>query len=190
MCIADGATEVAAAGEASRRPLPFLRALALIPVGIYVIWFILKPLDTYRDGVNRRYARGVSVDLPGAERLRRPPNQVRKLHAVVDGIDRNCTSFLTLPGLNSLYLYTQQRPPVVLNGPWPWFFSAAEQGEIVDAVRGDAGLCVVGAPSVLDFWAALAGDFDDVRDRPLAQFMNRRFSRLRDYDGVYIDVRR
>jgi hypothetical protein len=195
LCIADGSLQVRAAAATWQQRSGLWRSAwqtaALAPAVAFAIWFALGPLDEYRAEVKERFDSAVPLGLPGAERLRAPADQAAQVNAVVDTIERRCDSFLTLPGLNSFYIFARQEPPVVLNGPWPFFFTAAEQREIVADVRDDRRLCVVRSPSVLQFWSGFAADeYTGVPNRPLVRFVRNQFEPIRGYSGIFVDVRR
>lgn len=194
MCLADGSLHIRAAA-ATWRSSPIWQGawqtVALVPAAAFALWFAQGPLNDFRNEVRLKYESGESLALAGTTRLHLPADQVAQLGGVVDGIESNCDSFITLPGLNSFYLYTGQEPPVVLNGPWPFFFTAEQQREIVSDLRDDRRLCVVRSPFVLAFWTGFAAkEYDGIPQRPLIRFIDNRFKTVADYGGILLDVRR
>jgi hypothetical protein len=92
--------------------------------------------------------------LPGAESVRMPARQVTQLRQLVAAIDRGCSSFVTFPGMNSLYIWTGQEPPSDLRyGVWWLIPDAADQQAIVKKLEGQPRLCVVKNQTLIDFWA-------------------------------------
>jgi hypothetical protein len=194
ICIGDGIEELSRL-ETRLAPDPRAwRGLALLPVVAFALWFVLTPLRQFNSDQGDLYEAGVPLDLPGAERVRLGPDRVGQLQDLVAGIREHCRSFLTIPGMNSLYLWTEQGPPTGMNGTdWMWFFDTAQQQAIVDQVRGMDGLCVVRNDALIDFWE---GGHGAVPDRPLVRFITRNFKvafrypiTILSYD-VALDIRR
>lgn len=186
VCVADGVGELTAAGRALTRPVLW-RPAALTCVVAFGAWVCFVPLHRYSDRVHAAYAAGVSLDLPGAQRVRLPQVRVETLHAVIRSLSRDCETYLSLPGLNSFYLFTGEQPPAVLMGPWPWVLTADDQREILREVRDLPSLCVVRQDYILAVWGIIAGD---VPDRPLVRFIERRFRTVDEYGGYEVQVRR
>ena len=93
------------------------------------------------------------LDLPGAASMRLPAQQGAELRSLVDAIDRNCTSFITLPGMNSLYLWAAQEPPTQLRyGQWWVTLDAADEQSTIAQLLARPGVCVVKNQTVADFW--------------------------------------
>src|SRR4029077_16193930 len=92
--------------------------------------------------------------LRGAESVRMPPMQAMQLRQLVAAIDSGCSSFVTFPGMNSLYIWTGQEPPSDLRyGVWWLIPYAADQQAIVNKLEGQPRLCVVKNQTLIDFWA-------------------------------------
>lgn len=90
------------------------------------------------------YSRAVSLGLPGARELRVSPKEAANYQAMVAAIDKNCKSFVTLPEMNSFYLWTQQEPPAGYTPTdWRIAFDDAHQHRVVNDLRAIEGLCLV-----------------------------------------------
>jgi hypothetical protein len=187
VCIGDGVAELREFDAVRRLRVP-LRWVALGAVALFGVYLCAKPLREYSAKVSDAYAAGVSLDLPGAERVRLPADRVAQLHDVVAGIRERCSTFITIPGLNSLYLFSGEPVPAVLSGPWPFFLTDEDQQEIVDRIRDLPSLCVVGKPDQLAFWAGFSGGV--LPQRPLVRFINDEFRRAGEYNGYLLAVRR
>jgi hypothetical protein len=131
----------------------------------------------------------VPLDLPGAQRQRVDLPRAENLRALTAGIESSCDSFLTLPGLDSLYLYTQQTPPEEMSSSWMLYLDDAEQQRIIDLVRDRPRLCAVIKPDLLDFWRVYE-PHAEIPDRPLVRFIEDDFRVIHDYSGYELAVRR
>jgi hypothetical protein len=119
------------------------------------------------------YQTDAPLGLPGASSVRVPEQQSRDLRALVDAIDRQCSSLITLPGMNSLYVWSGQDPPAQLRSEVWWLtLDGGEQASIVQRLQDRPRLCVVRNQSVVDFWALGR----QVPDRPLVQFIDQDFT--------------
>jgi hypothetical protein len=93
------------------------------------------------------------LGLPGAESMRMPAQQGTQLHGLIDAIDRNCSSFITLPGMNSLYLWTAEAPPTQLRyGQWWLILDAADEQSTIAQLQARQRVCVVKNQAVASFW--------------------------------------
>jgi hypothetical protein len=150
-------------------------------VVLFGVWLALKPLHRYSDEAALAYRSGVPLDLPGARRLRLKPAQAEQLRALTGALRGNCRTFLTMPGLDSLYLFTGEPAPVELSGPWPYFLSEADQRRIVQRVAPIRGLCVVRSASAAGVWFLLSGNPPPMR--PLVQFIDDGFMPVATFGG-------
>jgi hypothetical protein len=95
-----------------------------------------------------------SLDLPGASLLHVTPGQRKELHELVEKLRAGCETFVTLPGLNSLYLWAEREPPTGFNATtWMFLFDAALQQRIVARLETIERLCLVRHPALADSWA-------------------------------------
>ncbi len=122
------------------------------------------------------------LGLPGAGSVRLPGEDASQLRDLVAAIDRDCSEFITLPGMNSLYLWTGQKPPTdVRSEIWMITLDDASQQSLVQQLEGMPRLCVVRNQKVIDFWTHGAA----VPDRPLIRFVGTSFAAggtFGDYD--------
>jgi hypothetical protein len=92
-------------------------------------------------GTHRRlelgYAQGVPLELPGAERVRVPPEQAALYRMLAGNLARRCRTFVTQPGLFSFHLFTGMDPPTRLNATvWMLLLSDTQQERIVERLAG------------------------------------------------------
>ena len=119
--------------------------------------------------------------LPGTKLLHVMPDQGQDLHELVKRLRAGCETFVTLPGLNSLYLWTRLEPPTGLNATtWMFLFDAALQERIVARLETIERLCLVRQPELVDSWARSR----PLPERPLLDYLQSRFQ-LHERVGVY-----
>jgi hypothetical protein len=95
----------------------------------------------------------VPLDLPGARRLLLSAEQVATFRWLTINLRAHSDTFITDPGLNSFYVWTEMPPPTSLNASaWPALFDAARQQRVVDALAGTPRLCAVRVKPLHDYW--------------------------------------
>lgn len=101
------------------------------------------------------YDAWVPLALPGTERIRVPDSTARLLHWLTETLSARCRSFISLPGLDSLYLFTRSEPPTMFNtNNWMTMFDAPRQALIRDAfVRMPGPRCVIRSQEAIDLWS-------------------------------------
>jgi hypothetical protein len=186
ICIADAATSLRVAFDLSATGVAIATAVVALGFGA---WLAVERIDPFRDLADANYEASVPLDLPGAERQRVDQLRAENLRALTAGIEDNCDSFLTLPGLSSLYLYTGQQPPEEVSSSWMLILDDADQQAIVDRVSDSPRLCAVIKPDLLDFWRVYA-PHAQIPDRPLVQFIEDDFRPIHDYSGYVLAVER
>jgi hypothetical protein len=86
----------------------------------------------------------VPLDMPGARRILLPAEDVATYRWLASNLRAHSDAFVTDPGLNSLYVWTETAPPTSLNSAsWPALFDASQQQRIVDAIAAFPRVCVV-----------------------------------------------
>jgi hypothetical protein len=133
------------------------------------------------------YEAGWPLALPGAEQLRLASQQQVALHSLSTSLGRDCTSFITMPGMPSLYIWTGQKAPALLyDSTWIYLLDDAQQESIVDQIRSLPGMCVVRNQAVVEFWA----EGRPVPSRPLVDFIDTNFVDGGSYGDYELLVRR
>ena len=124
---------------------------------------------------------GVPMGLPGAQSIRLPAQQTASLRQLVAATDKECSTFITFPGMNSFYIWTAKDPPTPVRVEVWWLvLGSNEQQALVQQLAATPGLCVIKNQRVIDMWAA----GHEVPRRPLVEFIDRAF--VRDsYFGDY-----
>lgn len=180
VCVANGVRGVAAllSGERERRALGALAVAASVAaVLVFVNTQLRQPLKLVRDG----YDAAPRLNLPGAEEVRLNPEEVTLFRRITHAIDRDCASFLTLPGMNSFYVWTRMEPPTGFNATdWMALFDEAHQRRVIEATRSTRDLCLLKNEGLLAFWEA-AGE--PPSDTELVHYLGRGFRPLESFGG-------
>jgi hypothetical protein len=184
----DGVDQVATVARGWQPSFSLWPAVAVVPVVLFGVWFVAKPLRTEARTARATYNAGVSLDLTGARDMHVDPALANQIEELTTGIERNCDTFMTIPAMNSLNIFSGEEPPFELAGPWPFFVNTDEQQHIVETVKKIPRFCVIAKPDLLDFWAGFSDNH--VPNRPLVRYMHDEFKTLHDYSGYYLLVRK
>ena len=190
ICLADGARQLFAAASPwepwsreSLRPAGWLlaRAAALLLV-VLVVRAILLPLR-HEQALMRNTA---PPPLPGSSRLHLPDADAEQLVWVTRQLETSCSSFVSLPGLNSFYFWTEQEPPTSLNASaWMFLLDAPTQARIVERLRPIERLCFLRHEALAQGWQRGR----PLPDGPLVDYLSRNFVLLESRGGYEILVR-
>jgi hypothetical protein len=141
ICIGDGLIQLGLAQV--RRQL----AGALLLAAIGVSW-----LPATWQQTRAAYASGVPLGLPGASRVRVPADQALLLRQVTQTLQQKCDTFISLPGLDSFYIFGQFQPPAPPTR-WMWLANDAPQERaVVDASSRINRLCVIENEGLINLW--------------------------------------
>jgi hypothetical protein len=186
VCIADGGVALGAEVDPGRlrHAVP---ALVAVPVLVFGAWFALDRVRPLVDAAEASYATAVPLDLPGARRVRVDELRVAQLHELSAALRDRCKTFVTLPGMNSLYLYSGLPAPEELSSTWMLYFTADEQQRVVDRLRVTPGVCAVFKPDLLQFWDQFT-EGRGIPDRPLVRYIEDEFHPVRNFEGYYLEV--
>ena len=152
-----------------------------LPRGAVVVNVAVWTFFLYLMGTG--YVSNPPLGLPGTELMRLPPAQVSALRSLASVTDRDCTTLLTLPRMESLNLWTDKAGVSALYsdvGIWIFSLDAAKQQSIVAQIRDKQGVCVVLSQSVLDFEA----EGRPVPRRPLVDYIDTAFQSAGTF-GIY-----
>jgi hypothetical protein len=151
ICVADGLGQIQrASGEVRTIAIRAFSAAALIGAVGLSAWRVRE----YLQPDLALYGRTRSARLSGAQRLRLPHPQAEHLEWVTEAVRQQCSTFLTYPGMNSFYLWSQLPPPSYINvGAWMYLLDDQAQRSIVEAARARSRLCLVRAVPVVQVWA-------------------------------------
>jgi hypothetical protein len=116
----------------------------LLAVGIFV-----KQYGSAR----RSFDSGIPLGLKGSDRIRLPPAQATLYRSISEAINKNCKSFIMLPGMESFYLWTGQNSPSHFNvGFWTALFGDRLQNQLVRSFENIDGLCLLKNNAIEEFW--------------------------------------
>jgi hypothetical protein len=178
LCVAGGAGMLSIAiGDGRERRV--IRAIGVVvAAGMLLILAnnqLRKPLNEARAA----YDGSVSLGLPGAEEVHLSPEDAELYRSVTEAIDRSCRSLITMPGMNSFYLWSEIDPPTGYNATaWMMMFDDAHQQRIVDETRSDRDLCLLENESMAELW-----NQGGVPDGPLIDYLHEDFSPVATIDN-------
>jgi hypothetical protein len=176
LCVANGVRGLAAAAGTERPRLALAATTAVAAVGLLGYATLREPLNEARAAYDAREPLG----LPGAEDVRLDPVEANLYRRLTHLIDVNCRALVTLPGMDSFYVWTRQAPPTYSNATgWPTLFDDARQRRTIGEIDPVQGLCLLENKPLAEGWSAGV-----IPDTPLVRFMRREFEpflRIGDY---------
>ncbi len=181
ICVLDGARQLASV--APRRfiaPLTWwIARAAALALAVFVLRDIWAPLRHER----LQLANTTRILFPGSRRLHLPYQEAEQLAWVVRELRANCSTFVSLPGLNSFYLWSEIEPPTSLNATaWMFLFDAEKQERIVQRIRPIPQLCMLRQEGLSQGWQRGRA----LPNGPLVDFLSRGFVRLKERGGYEI----
>jgi hypothetical protein len=182
ICIADGLRLMSWAGSgvsnpssrAARRTMSVVLAatLAALTVGNTG-----KALARWRD----YYDSNKPLALPGASSVRLPVAEDVGLRQVTAFLKARCSTYWSVPGLDSFYFFTGQTPPTGFNVSQGWWadLSLDQQNQVLQTLRHTNRLCIVEDNQFVNH------TFLGVRVRPtpLLHFIETNFSVVQVFPG-------
>lgn len=184
VCVANGARGlVAALGPGRRRPA---LAIAAAAAAILVLFLANENLRIPLRDDRNAFDLATPLELPGAGDVRVPvPEEALVYRHVTTAIDRYCNAFLTLPGMNSFYFWTEQEPPTGSNATaWTTLFDDARQQRVIDETSDIPDLCVLENEPLALGWTAGAPP-----EGPLVEYLHTGFEPVATV-GTYKLLRR
>lgn len=145
ICISDGLAQLAHLGLAR---VHLQVATALLFLTMAVSW-----LPPAWQQSRAAYASSVPLSLPGASRVHVSADQAALLRQVTQSVRDNCDTFISLPGLDSFYIFGQFQPPTAGPTRWLWLANDVQQQQAaVEASNGIKRLCVIENDDLISFW--------------------------------------
>jgi hypothetical protein len=175
ICIADGLSQ-----------LGLTRARLQLATSLVLLTFAVSWLPVAWRDSRSSYAEGVALDLPGATLVRVPADEAALLRLVTQSIRDNCTTFISVPGLDSFYIWGPFEPPTPLPTRWMWLAGdVPDQQALVETSKSIDRLCVVENDDLIARW---------VRGRPtygpLQNYISENFVPAYSFDHYSILKRR
>jgi hypothetical protein len=184
VCVSDGLAELGVSALSLRLPAARLAAAGALGVAIWVgLVGLVFPLRDYQS----TYRHGTPIRAWGATRIRVQPGMAQDFEWLTATLQKRCDTFITMPGLGSLYLMTQKTPPTWMNiSNWMYSWDAKTQQRVVDQVKSAPRLCAVYYPGLEAFWS----QGRPVPDRPLRAFILKGLQPLSSHGVFEVRVRR
>jgi Concanavalin A-like lectin/glucanases superfamily len=162
LCLWDGFSGPRRAIAASHR-WSHVAATAMICVG----WALFDRSLTPLDAVRTTYASHVSLPFHGATSTRVEPAQASTFTWLVANLNGHCSDFVSLPGYNSLHVWSGLRPVTGANaGAWMHLLNDEEQIRIVEHMRRASRPCAVYHKAGVETWTTRP-----IAERPLAAYV-------------------
>ncbi len=154
LCIADGLAGLrawsAAAGPVALRRFGIFAAVATFALAAKF------GMDVSRTAtrVAISYDEQQALSFPGADKLRLPAEQAGEYETMVALLrDNRCTAFISYPNVNSLYLWSGIKPPVLTPpGAWITTLDEAEQRRVVAELRASPRPCALRNETQAGMW--------------------------------------
>lgn len=158
LCISDGFAIMGAHPRRVRwRDLRDVRVLQA-PIGTLLVGALITLLVWGNVGELLVAYRGVyriqtPTRLAGAAWVRLPEWELNELQSVTTFLKRRCSTFQSLPGMDSFYFFSGETPPTGLNASnWMNLFNPSQNTAILNAMRHIPRLCVLENSELSLFW--------------------------------------
>lgn len=175
ICITDGLSMIS---PLDRGPRWTMAGVLEVPLGslvamVLVLFLVLGNVGQVLAQWRGTYYANEPVRLSGAHRVRLPLSQAEELRQVTAFLKTNCSTFWSLPGLNSFYFFSGEKPPTDLNSSQEWWdvLTLNQQNGIRERLRHTSRLCVI--EDVTFFNERYAGMH--VVQTPLVRYIERDF---------------
>ena len=158
-------------------------AAGLIGAIVLLFLFCREAIDG-----RRKYASFAPLDLPGACRVRLKAEDVQTYQGVVNYLaSPHIESFLTIPGMNSLYFWAGKEPPTQLNASdWLALLDPRQQERVWEAAQKIHGLVVVRNRGAVHTWMRSAS----INQVPFVKHIDQDFQVEVTIGGFEILIRR
>jgi hypothetical protein len=142
-----------------------------------------QTLSTYRAA----YRTDPAIPSSGSQRIHLRVAQVERISEVDAFLQRHCSTFFSLPGLNSFYFFAHQSPPSDLNTTQWWnLLSPGQQAVVLAKLERTPRLCVIEEPTLTAFW----DQGRPLRPTPLALYLRHDFVHVRTVGPYELFLRR
>jgi hypothetical protein len=187
ICFGDGLYQItnhALAASGTRRAL--IRGMAFGLPGV-LLGIVVLQLSSVAPRFWTVYRDAAPLDLPGAVRLHSDRRQAESFRWLVDQLHARCSTFMSIPGVNSLYLFADMAPPTGLNtNDWMYLLDANTQARIVARLDQIDNLCLIENFKLLEFFTRGRA----LPQGPLVQYLSGGFELIGDHDAWVLKIRR
>ena len=104
--------------------------------------------------LQRNYASLTPLDLPGSSLIRLLPEATQSHQALSHYLETECDTFITYPGINSYYFWSNKKPPTHLNSTGWGLFNQNQQEEIRSTLLTHKRSKIVVHKNLLQSWEA------------------------------------
>lgn len=104
--------------------------------------------------LQRNYASLTPLDLPGSSLIRLLPEATQSHQALSHYLETECDTFITYPGINSYYFWSNKKPPTHLNSTGWGLFNQNQQDEIRATLLNYERSKIVVHKNLLKSWEA------------------------------------
>ena len=184
VCVSDGIGELGFSSFSLKLPAGRLVTAGALGLAIWV--GIVAFAFPFRDRLHV-YREGQPLSNWGAARIHVPQDTAHFYELLVSALRKRCDTFLTMPGLGSLYLMSRETPPTWMNiSDWEFSWDRETQQRVVDQVKNVPRMCAVRYPGVETMWS----QGKPIPNYPLRAFILNDFRSVAWYGGLDLMVRR
>jgi hypothetical protein len=180
VCLGDGLAGIAALLRGGAAEVPWrLAAGPLLAIGVLMAQWNLT------GAMRAKFAALTPLDLPGARRLRMSEPQVALYRWLVANL-RGGDTFVAMPAINSLYIWSELEPPTRMNpNAWMLLLDDAQQQRVCDALASYSRAAAVVVPRDV---SRMYGEAQP--GQPLARCIADEFRAAGSFLGYELKVRR
>jgi hypothetical protein len=144
---------------------------------------VLIEAETQFDG----HDLGPRLNLPGATKIHVTGEEAQTYGQLATQIRDHCDVLFTMPGMNSLNLWSRVPTPNGFNvTAWMTIFTRQEQDEIVTILQRNSRPCVVYNSRLTRFW--MLGGLGSLRHSPIAQYIEHGTKTIAKISGYELRV--
>jgi hypothetical protein len=164
--------------------LPLERTMRIAEIAAVLL--ALATNAFWAQGAVHRYHKLKMLPLAGAERIHTPAALESQYSWITTTLKNSCDSNFSMPGIFSLYFWTQTNPPTgLLMDNWIGLLNRPQQQRVVSDLSRYPKLCIVYNQKLVDGWRR----GQDLTASPLARYIHDEFAPF-DQRGDYIILAR
>jgi hypothetical protein len=156
-------------------------------IEIVAVVLLLATNGFWEYGALHRYRRLAPLALPGADLLHLPRNEAADYQQITAVLNSSCDSNFSMPGIFSLYFWTETAPPTnLLMSNWIGLLNTDQQKQVVSDLSHYKNLCIVSNPRLVKNW--MRGQ--DLSTLPLARYIDDGFEPAMQVGAYVVLVRK